>query len=663
MMLVMVSLSVSLVLTYAILQTQTVTSQVSQNALRTDLASQAAQTGAAIALERMQSLDWKGVDQPLYQVIHSDGDGYASYTVEFQKDPRPAVTPEFTGDPALIVRVSSLGVWQSYRDANQKAARTVEVLVTLEPRLPGRGIVSEDNAAAEDVAANPGDYDQIQKYALVAHGQNGNISLTFDPGDRIDGKVWVEQKIKFYHDPTWSKSIRELVLQEIGKRYIRYEGDKLVILHPHPFGGPVMFRPSVDGGTQSDLARLGVPWSGNKQLWNWPAKDLSQWQRYRLYKGGFEYAARTLPSSLERVTLRPSPDNPLGVFYARGALTIRNDVTIQGTLVCDGTINVTGNRVRICSYNWRDTDGKELLSDAKLMPRLPAIVGQNLFFSRETTALVEGAVVVSTSVTGAGGTYDWNSGPYGQVGQYDILGKATARPLQQPYSEVKLTEGPALSSMSGGEEFAIWLTDGGSGTWHPITAVNSTAGTLTIVGEASFDSPTPYRIRRTRKRSVDIRGPVAGEWYDFNRPDDWGNLTSSQWEKLYAAWLATGVLNLDGKSRLPPTIPFLDFLANPLNFPLGVFSQSYSRFGLTLEPTFHLRHTGDVFYRWSPPLFEAYYGTADNSKHAGYRWKVLSWREIEGTAESAKAVLVESWETVNYEQPAQPITNENHQVQ
>ncbi|MBI5759839.1 MAG: hypothetical protein HZA46_15075 [Planctomycetales bacterium] len=679
----MVSLSTSLVLTYAILQTQTVTSQVSQNALRTDLAAQAAQTGAAGALARMQSPDWQGVSVPLYQTIYSDGDGTASYTVTFQKyPPQPTHTVSVTtgmldsfessvtistsntttsstptatssismtataaesetipGDPALVVLVSSQGLWQSSHDSQQKATRTVEVLVNLEPRLPGRGIVSADYATAEDVAANPGDFDQIQTHALCASRKDEGYSLVFDPQHRFDGQVWVERKISAYRGSKWSTTARNVVLQDLAAKYVTTNKNVLTVQHPHPFGGPVTFSRQPDTNSRNDLAALGIPWTQVENKWNWPTINYSEWQQYQLYQGGFSYRADTLSSTLQNITLRPSETNPLGVFYARGSITLGHDVTIQGTLVSEGTVNVIGNRVRVGSYNWRDGEGAGQVGDVDFVPRLPAIVARDVVFGRDSTAIVEGAVVVDRSVTGAGGQYELTANTFGQLLSAEITGSATARPLQQPQSKVSVNKSSELNAITGGELFAIWLADGASGTWYPISAVNAAEKTLTVIGEARFDSPTPFRIKSIRKRSVDIRGPVVCAWFNFECPDAWANLTSSQWNTLYTNWQAA--VAAAPKNTVP--IRFLDYLAVPQNF--GVLGSSFSysqsaystwyshllRYGLTVEPTLHVRPISRVSYRWSPPLFEPYKGTADNGKHAGYRWKVLSWREIEGT--------------------------------
>jgi hypothetical protein len=665
MMMVMVSLSTSVVLTYAILQTQSVSSQVNQNALRTDLASQAAQTGAAIALERMQSADWKGVDSPLSQVISSDGDGTLSYAVEFQRYPPETKTGSYTvhsetglvdgatsgvyltadatlsatssrggtmpeghrGDPALVVCVSSLGVWQSNHDLNQRAIRKVEVLVLLEPRLPGRALVSEDHAAAEDVAANPGDFDRIQTYTLVARSQQGKNSLVIDPGTRVDGRLWAEKGgTALFNDPIWSKTIRTQVLRELGWMYVTSKGGNVVVQHPHPFGDQLAFRSQPESALRTELGQLAILWTRNEKAWVWPEVDFAAWKRYRIYQGGFAYDAQKTATWLNRVTLRPSDSNPLGVFYVSGSMTIQDDVTIQGTLVCDKTVKIVGNRVRVGSYNWRESDGSDHVADAQLIPRLPAIVANSVEFSRDTTARIEGTVVVRKSVTGAGGSYELPTNSLGQVDNVEYTGLATVRPLQQPLSEVVLLDKLWPTSLMGREEFAIWLTEGSSGAWYPIASVDPGAKSLTVIGEAPMDGPVSYRIKRIRKRSVDIIGPVLGEWHDFNRPDDWGNLSAAQWNTLYTNWLT--VVSKAPAGTTPPR--FIEFLANPNDFSGAEFGAGYSRLGLNLEPTLHLRRNGRVAHHWSPPLFEPYAGTADNGKHAGYRWKVLTWREMEG---------------------------------
>lgn len=98
-----------------------------------------------------------------------------------------------------------------------------------------------------------------------------------------------------------------------------------------------------DGGTsgawvvQTAQNKMGIPGSST-------VRDYSTY----VYQGR-QYSAVTITASaLSGVTLGPTADNPAGVFKHAGALTLGNDVTINGTLVnTAGQVNVNGTRVAI----------------------------------------------------------------------------------------------------------------------------------------------------------------------------------------------------------------------------------------------------------------------------------------------------------------------------
>ncbi len=62
---VMIAISMSMVLTYAALSSQARSVQIRQNVNRQELARQAAESGATIALNKLQSASWSGVMTPL----------------------------------------------------------------------------------------------------------------------------------------------------------------------------------------------------------------------------------------------------------------------------------------------------------------------------------------------------------------------------------------------------------------------------------------------------------------------------------------------------------------------------------------------------------------------------------------------------------------------
>src|SRR5690606_6268432 len=94
---------------------------------------------------------------------------------------------------ALRVLVRVTGLWTSSLEAAQVVQRQVELHMQLQPRAPGRAIVTGDSASAVDVAPNPGNYDQLQAHALAL--TDTGTALTLEPGERIDGTMWLRGDI------------------------------------------------------------------------------------------------------------------------------------------------------------------------------------------------------------------------------------------------------------------------------------------------------------------------------------------------------------------------------------------------------------------------------------------------------------------------------------
>ena len=179
MIVVMVAISVSLVLTYSFLRTQTTVLEISRNTARRDLAFQAAQTGAAVALSVMESPEWEGVETELSRVAHSDPLGTASYVVEFHPwtGGDEQTVPE---DSALYVVVHSIGTWESAENEAEPVQRHVEVVVKLKPRVRGRTIHAGDSATAEMLPASAKPF-----YAEFA-SLTGELTELDSPAEIID---------------------------------------------------------------------------------------------------------------------------------------------------------------------------------------------------------------------------------------------------------------------------------------------------------------------------------------------------------------------------------------------------------------------------------------------------------------------------------------------
>ncbi|MBW3540249.1 MAG: hypothetical protein KY476_08260 [Planctomycetes bacterium] len=604
-MVVMVTISASLVVTMSFVQTQTTLMQLDANADRRGRALEAARAGAAAALRHITSTDWPGSAAGLERTVTTDRDGRTSYTVTFSPvEPSQGESPAAA---ALSLAIRSTGRWEAELSDGTQIEREVELLVRLAPRITREGT---NGSEPTDEAANPGDYDEIQQYAMFA--ERGRTSLVLDPCDRIDGPVWLRERLQLYRDPAWRDSVRDTLLDSIGSRYVSGGG----AVHPHPLAGPITFGSWPNSDTRADLSRLKVPWTRTTRVPALPQPSFSTWQTYRLYEGGYEYRAQQVSRVLKRVTLRATVDNPLGIFYRSGDIRVDDDVVIEGTLVSSGEIELDGEDVHLAACDWRDSTGESIFAGAESWPRLPAIVADEVTADRSLRATVEGAIVTRQGLSGAGGDYELLRVPH-----VELNGTATSRPAGQPYSVVRFASSVDLSPIGSGAGYAIWLADGPTGSWHPIVAVNREARELTVLGESNHEQSVACRLLPLRESYLDIRGPVCGRQHEINRPDCWV-LNRSKWDERREEWQQDNAW-LEANRR--PTIAFVDWLADARNF-VG-WRDPLDDHGLTLEPTFHVQRPANVRYRFSPPVFAAF-DDDDRPADGGYRWEVLSWREL-----------------------------------
>lgn len=373
----------------------------------------------------------------------------------------------------------------------------------------------------------------------------------------------------------------------------------------------------------TDLASLKVSRLSATTTPAAPSITFVNWKTYQLYQGGFTYSATTLTNStLTNIVLRPSQLNPLGVFYYQGNLTIGSNTIVQGTVVCSGQVTVNGNNVNLASVNWRDSVGNTLVSSSDLFPRAPAIVAQNLVMSSTPRASIDGAVLLTSTFTGADGDYDFVSGS-----DINLSGtQATSAPIRQPYSQVQLPATTNMANILHDGTHAIWLADGNSGNWFTIIDVDAANRRLIVLGEATRSSPTNFRIRRQRVNSFDLRGPLMATRATFSVSSSW-KLNSGLWNNQYSIWqLITQIQANNGQ----PITPFVTWVADPANY--SGWGTPWESAGLPLEPVIHVRPQTGVKFRDSLPLFRSYVPpsnliTATNDP-SGYRWRVLFWRDM-----------------------------------
>jgi len=606
---VLIAISTSLILTLGFLRTQTSVLQLTQNAHRHDWALQAARTGASAALHDMQTDAWAGVDQPLQRTLSDDADGVTQFTVEFLPLAEGQY-PHTRYHRSLYLVLRSTGSWQS-RTTEQMTRKTVEILVELQPRLAAESDSDTTHPAGLDIADSSADFDTIRRMALFAEG--GRTSLSLGPGHRVEGDVWIRNDLRLFKGPTWSNSVRSEVLRSIGAQLA--VGDQ-TSRHPHPLSGQLTHFRRLSSSTRSALSLLNVAPVRTRSRLSRPRVDVSTQRSYRIYAGGPSYEAVLLGSSLKDITLEPTPDNPLGLFYRNGNLTIRDNVTIRGSLFVTHKLLVEGNDIHICSFDWRDIDGDPLVEDIESWPRLPAIAAGNLLTYRNVRLIIEGAVICDNSVDIRGGDLGFRA-----AADVNIQGLATSQPVQQPYSMVHLQSPTGLQAVEPDGLHAIWLGDDSSGNWYPIMKVDDKLNRLMIRGQLTQATPTGFRIRPSRLRFVDIRGPVSGQFHTIRHSPNW-TLSRTLWHQRRELWSLENQWN---QLFNQPQVEFIDWLADFTNFTF--WPPPYNQVGLDLESTVHLRATPHIAHHSQTPLFRPFPGVDQADQRSGYRWNVVSWKE------------------------------------
>ncbi|MDQ3330415.1 MAG: hypothetical protein M3552_07160 [Planctomycetota bacterium] len=599
----MAVLATVVVVAITFLHSQTSSIRAAENGRAADLATHAAETGIAAALDAMQNPSWQGVSVPLTAEVSRNEQGFAIYTVTFSKVSGDGTATGATA-AALQVRLRSTGAWQAF-GASRATERKVEAVVSLTPRLAGRPSRPGDVPSANDRASDVAGFSQAQNYALFA--AEGSNSFSSRPQTRVSGDVWIGEQLSLFEDLLWSSTARQALLTGLGTD----NGGGTGATSPHPLAGSMTFYVLPSAAQQADLiSRLKVPYSTTSTRLTAPAFDASRFRKYRLFAGGFEYNAAELGSTLQasqNETLRPSESNPLGIFFCNGSLAVQNNVVVRGTLVAMSGITFEGRGISITPFDWRDGSGGTPVLDQNLWPVLPAVVaGGHVTFNAASQSFIGGTVLSAQDVVANTPDYVSESA----LLNYD--GTATATPQGDGLSKVQVTDLlTLLSGLTINESHAVQFQSSGRwGEWYPVVTANTLTGAFQVRGTVEFSSPTTCRFRPRRVHHADIMGPLISRRALFANPPAWSAVSSSSWTAKYNAWQdkRNGILGL--------------LLARP-NL---TFSQSLAEDGFPFEPTVRIARPQNVNYACEPPLFQP--DPSSRSAGGGYRWEVVSWREV-----------------------------------
>jgi hypothetical protein len=370
-LLVLLLMAITLALSYAAVRTQNMAAVIQRNSDRRAAAQQAAVTGMAVALKKMQQSAWGGFGTSISGSL-SDTESYSA-TYTFGDASLTSGDSDYNDYP-FRGTIAVTGFAVDPNNAQNVSSYQISAVVRLVPRK---------------LNTQPSDWSTMQNYTVY---QTNSKSFEIDLPCQLSGPVRIQGALKIaphYPDTTdsWSRYLTDLNSMR-SNGYPDYR----------PLTGPVRY---VSGTIESKYLTALTSYLGVTATTLGADPADSDWVQpssfatYQIYPGGPSYTVTQVSNNLQSVTLGPDPmTNPLGIFFYSGNLTIKSNVTIQGSLYCKDSLVIDGTNV-----NFEPVELPGLFG-AGASVRLPAIVCKNLNVkSNFLSGSVKGLVAVFDTFT------------------------------------------------------------------------------------------------------------------------------------------------------------------------------------------------------------------------------------------------------------------------
>lgn len=368
-LMVLLLLSVTLGLTYAAMRSQITSHAIQRNSDRRSAARQAAITGLTLALKKMHSSEWSGVNSSVKGSVGA----YESYLVTYATG--DASLPSSDAEQPYRVTLLSTGYAADPQHPSSVAAYRVRAVVRLIPRK---------------LADEPTDWQEMMSYT-ACQWSYGNF--TMNAPARIEGPVRIQATLRLGWDYAWWMDPREGYYSGLGAMFRAGRGDY------RPFNAQVSLPTwwQILDTTSTLSTQLAVP-VANVSLKTMRGMAFpAALATYRLYPGGKLYTVPQLPRTIQNAVYEPDPEtNPAGLFFRTGSLYLGDDVTIRGTVITavgsGGRIQAAGQRVRL------EAAPLPALYGTTEQVQLPAVVAGESFEVLPNTQLsVKGLVAAYSS--------------------------------------------------------------------------------------------------------------------------------------------------------------------------------------------------------------------------------------------------------------------------
>lgn len=321
---VLLLIAVALATSYSAMRSQTVTLSVRQNAMLGVSARQAALTGLTAGYRQMHSPDWAGTDTTFTRALGAN----ERFAVQYAAGDTTltAGDAEYEDSPYRVTLLVT-GTATDPSDSRRVSQYTIRAVARLVPRA---------------MPDEPSDWPTMQHYTYY---QTKDYSTTLDLPCRIEGAIRLQGKLRLgrHYPDDWDAWVN--YFYHLNQMRWNGYGDYRTV------NGPIHYPYSDQDWYVHDtlVNRMSVSTSNTDKDtanadWIKPALLTS----YRLFPGGPTYGVPTVSGTITNRTLEGSVlDNPLGLYYAGSDLTLGDNVTVRGTLICLEELRIDGSNVKL----------------------------------------------------------------------------------------------------------------------------------------------------------------------------------------------------------------------------------------------------------------------------------------------------------------------------
>ena len=364
-------IAITMALSYSILRSQMISTQIQANSDRSKLARQAAITGLSVGLRKIHEAAWSGTGSTITGLLST----YDSYLVTYTPgDVRLISGSADYADLPYRVTITSIGSSLDPAHSNISSSDTVEAVVQL---------------VCKKVTSPPSTWQSMQTFTVY---QKDTDDFTLDVPCRVEGPLRVQGSFKLGEMYDWSTVARQRYMSDLNTMRTNGYADY------RPVNGPVsMPLVNSDSTNKALLTDKLVVTVTNIAIASRPSIPFpATLTSYRVYTGGPLYQVPQLSSSLENVTYAPDiATNPLGIYFAPADVTLRSGGCITGTLIAAGDIHVADPGVQLIPLNIRS-----LLGSTSGPIRLPTVVaGRDFIVDAGGGGTVGGIVLANRGFT------------------------------------------------------------------------------------------------------------------------------------------------------------------------------------------------------------------------------------------------------------------------